>query len=73
MTPDVQIRFATGGDVPLIRGILKGIDPYAPAQAIIRDDRLPPALTKLPEFPCDHLDLSARLRRGLAFPVHFPC
>jgi hypothetical protein len=55
-------------DVPLVRGILKGLDPYAPAQAIIRDDRLPPALAKLPEFPCDHIDISARLRRGLAFP-----
>jgi hypothetical protein len=55
-------------DVPLIRGILAGIDPYAPAQAIIRDDRTPAALAKLPEFPCDHIDISARLRRGLAFP-----
>jgi hypothetical protein len=57
-------------DVPLIRLILKGIDPYAPAQLIIRENRLPPELAnaKLPEFPCDHVDLSARLRRGGSFP-----
>ena len=57
-------------DVPLIRAILKGIDPYAPAQQIIRENRLPPALANamLPEFPCDHIDLSARLRRGGSFP-----
>jgi DNA polymerase len=55
-------------DVPLIRLILAGIDPYAPAQAIIKDDRLPPALANLPKLPCDHIDLSARLRRGGRFP-----
>jgi hypothetical protein len=55
-------------DLPLIRGILKGIDPYAPAQAIIKTDELPPALTKLPEFPCDHIDVSGRLRRAGAIP-----
>jgi len=57
-------------DVPLIRAILKGIDPYAPAQQIIRENRLPPALAdaNLQEFPADHVDLAARLRRGGAFP-----
>src|SRR5262245_51929818 len=55
-------------EVPLIRGILRGIDPYAPAQAIIREDKLPAALARLPEFPCDHIDLAARLRRGGRFP-----
>jgi hypothetical protein len=55
-------------DVPLIRGILKGIDPYAPAQAIVREDRTPLALTDLPDLPCDHIDLAARLRRGGGFP-----
>jgi hypothetical protein len=55
-------------DVPLIRGILRGIDPYAPAQAIIKDDKLPPALANIPELPCDHIDISARLRRGGSFP-----
>ena len=45
-------------DVPLIRAILKGIDSYAPAQQIIREN--PPAgfaNAILPEFPCDHIDL----------------
>src|SRR5437868_3939385 len=28
-------------DVPLVRAILKGLDPYALAQAIIRDERFP--------------------------------
>ena len=57
-------------DVPLIRAILKGIDPYAPAQQIIRENRLPPALAdaNLQEFPADHVDLAARLRRGGAIP-----
>jgi hypothetical protein len=55
-------------DVPLIQGILDGIDPYAPAQSIIENDKLPPALTNLPELPCDHVDLSARLRRSGRFP-----
>jgi hypothetical protein len=55
-------------DVPLIQGVLKGIDPFAPAQAIIKGDKLPAALTNLPEFPCNHIDLSARLRRGGSFP-----
>jgi len=57
-------------DVPLIRAILKGIDPYAPGQQLIRQNCFPPALANanLPEFPCDHIDLSARLRRGGAFP-----
>jgi P4 family phage/plasmid primase-like protien len=55
-------------DVPLIRAILKGIDPYSPAQEIIKSGSLPPSLKNLPAFPCDHVDLSARLRRGGAFP-----
>jgi putative DNA primase/helicase len=55
-------------DIPLVRGILAGVEPYAPAQSIIRDGKLPPAMVNLPKFPCDHIDLSARLRRGGAFP-----
>jgi hypothetical protein len=55
-------------DIPLIRCILGAIDPFAPAQAIVTDNRLPVALSKLPEFPCDHIDLAARLRRGGRFP-----
>ena len=38
------------------------------AQAIIERDELPPALSKLQAFPCNHIDLSARLRRGGRFP-----
>ena len=55
-------------DAPLIGAILRGIDPYAPAQSIIRDDRLPDALRGLPCLACDHIDLAARLRRGGRFP-----
>jgi DNA polymerase elongation subunit (family B) len=55
-------------DVLLIRGILKGIDPYAPAQSIIREDKLPASLANLPEFLPNHIDLSARLRRGGSIP-----
>ena len=56
------IRF----DAPLIRAILKGLDPYPLAQQIIQDNRLPPALRsdRLPKFPCDHIDISERVRRG---------
>lgn len=55
-------------DVPLVRAILKGLDPYAPAQAIIRGEPLPVPLAKLPPLGCDHIDLAARLRRGGHFP-----
>ncbi len=57
-------------DVPLIRAILKGVDCFALAQQIIRENRLPQAHANamLPAFPCDHIDLSSRLHRGGAFP-----
>jgi hypothetical protein len=55
-------------DIPLIGAILGGIDPHEPAQSIIRDGRLPEPLWNLPRFPCDHVDLAARLRRGGGFP-----
>jgi P4 family phage/plasmid primase-like protien len=57
-------------DLPLIQAILAGVDPYAPAQSLISSGNLPPALARkrLPDFPCDHIDLSARLRRGGSFP-----
>jgi len=55
-------------DVPLIQGILKGVDPYEAAQEIIRENRLPRSLMNLPMLPCDHIDLAARLRRGGGFP-----
>lgn len=55
-------------DGPLIRAIFKGLDPYALAQSIIRDERFPVPLAQLPPLGCDHVDLSARLRRGGRFP-----
>jgi hypothetical protein len=38
------------------------------AQEIIRENRLPRSLKKLPRLACDHIDLAARLRRGGGFP-----
>jgi hypothetical protein len=55
-------------DVPLIRAILGGFDPYAPAQALIRGERFPFPSSKLPAFKPDYIDISARLRRGGGFP-----
>src|SRR5262249_48844980 len=55
-------------DVPVILGILRGEDPYELAQAIIREERGAGRRTGLPQLPCDHIDLSARLRRGGGFP-----
>src|SRR3954449_2377091 len=47
-------------DVPVIRAILKGFDPYAFSVAIIKGERLPIALASLPPLPCDHIDLAGR-------------
>lgn len=55
-------------DLPVIRGILGGLDPYETAQAIIQENRVPRSLSSLPGLPCDHVDLAARLRRGGGFP-----
>jgi hypothetical protein len=55
-------------DGPLVRLILAGHDPYAPAQSIIKEDKLPDALAKLPPLDCDHVDLALRLSHGGAFP-----
>lgn len=55
-------------DVPVIRFILAGLDPYAPSQALIAGEDLPVPLAKLPAFPCDHVDVSARLRRAGHIP-----
>jgi DNA polymerase family B len=55
-------------DLPIIRGILRGLDPYVLAQEIIQKGRQPSILVKLPQLDCDHIDLAARLRRGGAFP-----
>ena len=55
-------------DVPVIRAILGGHDPFAPAQSLIRDGWSPLSLWKLPPFKPDHIDLAARLSRGRHFP-----
>lgn len=55
-------------DVPIVRTILSGLDPYAPAQAIIRGDGLPIPAAKLPPLGVDHIDLAARFRRGGRIP-----
>jgi hypothetical protein len=52
----------------LIRAILGGHDPYSLGQSLIREGRLPASITNLPPLPGDHIDLVARLRRGLSFP-----
>jgi hypothetical protein len=59
---------STKFDVPVIRAILGGFDPYAIGNAIIAGGRLPVPLSGLPLLPCDHIDVSARLRRGGGFP-----
>src|SRR5512135_3316209 len=55
-------------DVPVIRAILGGRDPFAIAQAIIRDEPVLFGLNTLPPLTCNHVDLAARLRRGGTFP-----
>jgi hypothetical protein len=55
-------------DIPVMKGILSGLDPYQLAQEIIRADEVPRAVAKLPDLGCDHIDLSFRLRRGGAIP-----
>jgi hypothetical protein len=55
-------------DVPIVRAILAGADTYPLAQAIIHDDRSVSLPRGAPDFACDHIDLSARLRRGGGFP-----
>jgi hypothetical protein len=55
-------------DIPVLKGILNGLDPYRLAQEIIQSRKVPNAVSKLPALGCDHIDLSARLRRGGAFP-----
>ena len=58
-------------DVPLIRAILKGIDSYAPAQQIIRENRLPQALANaiLPEFPSRSHRPVGTLAQGWVFSL----
>jgi hypothetical protein len=55
-------------DVPVIHAILGGLDPYAVSCSIIADERAPKPLSSLPPLGCDHIDLSARLRRGGRIP-----
>jgi hypothetical protein len=55
-------------DVPVIRVILGGYDPFPVAQSIIAGEDLSGWVRTLPAFPWDHIDLSARVRRGGRFP-----
>ena len=55
-------------DIPVIRAILGGCDPYTIANVIIKKSRPPADLSSRPPLPCDHIDLAARLRRGGGFP-----
>lgn len=55
-------------DVPVIRAILGRHNPYDVAEAIIRGSRPPADPSSWPSLPCDHIDLSARLRRVGGFP-----
>lgn len=54
-------------DVPVIRAILQGFDPYAIGTAIIKGERLPIAISSLPPLGVDHIDLAERVRRGRTF------
>jgi hypothetical protein len=54
-------------DIPVIRGILDGQDACDVATAIIQRGRNPKHMVLGSPFPCDHIDLSARLRRGGVF------
>lgn len=55
-------------DVPVVRALLKGLDPFALSCAIVRGEDFPVPLAKLPAFPCDHIDLASRLKRAGRFP-----
>lgn len=55
-------------DVPVIRAILDGCDPYPVTNVIIKESRPPVDLASWPPLPCDHIDLAARLRRGGRIP-----
>jgi hypothetical protein len=64
----------TGYDVPILRAILGGRDPYLISQQIVAYDGrgLPPALRDVaqswPRIKADHVDLAARTRRAGYFP-----
>jgi len=55
-------------DVPVMRVILSGFDPYSLSRAIVADKPWPVTLDRLPAFPCDHVDLAKRLERAGRFP-----
>ena len=50
-------------DVPMIRAILAGADPYEESCRIIAGQGLSLAEVDLPTFPCDHIDLFERVRK----------
>ena len=51
-------------DAPIVRAILGGFDPYSLSRAIVSGKSWPVSRSSLPPFPCDHIDLAARLQRG---------
>ena len=55
-------------DLPVMASILAGSDPYPIVQSIIAGDRRVYLPRNAPRIQCDHIDLSARLRRGGSFP-----
>jgi hypothetical protein len=55
-------------DVPILRAILAGVDPFPVSQAIISKVPPPPLKRGTPDVRCDHVDLAARLSRGGGFP-----
>jgi putative DNA primase/helicase len=57
-------------DRPIIQSILGGLDPYRVSCGIFDNggNALKLGLPKLPELPCDHLDICSRVRRGWGFP-----
>jgi hypothetical protein len=56
-------------DLPVIRAILAGRDPYSTSQELINQvgTRRPAWLAECPELDLDHIHLAARLRQGPSF------
>lgn len=55
---------SAGYDLAIVKAILDGHDPFARSQAIIGSNGRKAA----PNLKVDHVDLAARLKRGLGFP-----
>jgi DNA polymerase elongation subunit (family B) len=55
-------------DVPVVRSIQSGLDPFEIATNIVENGKLPVAPSSLRSLGLDHIDLAARVRRGLGFP-----